>query len=114
MDELSLSDDWWWIDFLEDELDPMLDNDLVMLLEHSGEDRESFESFRLLKQWLKESDPIEGWPIEARLERMRNNIMLAIEETPVAERPVEKPVVKPLAPKTKQPSRRPLDNSASP
>ena len=110
MDVLGLSDDWWWIDFLEDELDPMLDNDLVMLLEHSGEDRESFESFRLLKQWLKESDPIEGWPIEARLKRMRDNIMLAIEETPAEVRPVEKPVEK----KSKPPAQCPLDNSVSP
>lgn len=73
-------DEWWWIDFLENELDPMLDKDLQMLLEHSGEDRDAFENFRLLKQWVKESDPVKDWPVEARLQRMRSRVMEAIQQ----------------------------------
>jgi hypothetical protein len=79
MDVISSEEDWWWIDFLENELDPMLDKDLQMLLENSSEDRQSFETFRLLKQWLSESDPIKGWPVEDRLPRMRARVMSVVE-----------------------------------
>lgn len=79
MDVISTEEEWWWIDFLENELDPMLDKDLQMLLEHSGEDRQTFETFRLLKQWLSESDPIKDWPVGDRLPRMRSRIMSVVE-----------------------------------
>lgn len=79
MDATSSEEEWWWIDFLENELDPMLDKDLEMLLEHSGEDRQAFETFRLLKQWLRESDPIGDWPVEERLPRMRSRVMDVVE-----------------------------------
>ena len=70
--------DWWWIDYLENELELSLERDLEMLLQHSQEDRDSFENFRLLKQWVKESDPVAAWPLEERAERMRKNVMAAI------------------------------------
>jgi hypothetical protein len=72
--------EWWWIDYLENELDSSLEADLEMLLQHSQEDRDSFENFRLLKQWLRESDPVLNWPLDARLERTRAKIMNAIED----------------------------------
>lgn len=78
MDVIKSEDEWWWIDFIENELDPMLDRDLQTLLEQSQEDRDTFETFRLLKYWLKDSDPIAGWPIEERLERMRARVMQAV------------------------------------
>lgn len=90
--EDSLKDtDWWWIDYLENELDSVLEKDLEMLLQHSQEDRDSFENFRLLKQWVRESDPIAGWPVEDRMVRIRANVMAAIfdletEETPLAKK----------------------------
>ncbi len=68
----------WGIDYLENELDAALENDLQTLLQHSQEDRDSFENFRLLKQWLKESDPVADWPVEERAENMRKNVMAAI------------------------------------
>lgn len=70
--------EWWWIDYLENELDAALEKDLATLLHHSQEDRDSFENFRLLRQWIKESDPVAGWPIEARADKMRANVMAAI------------------------------------
>lgn len=70
--------EWWWIDYLENELDAVLEKDLELLLHHSQEDRDSFENFRLLKQWIKESDPVAAWPIEARTDKMRANVMAAI------------------------------------
>lgn len=80
MDVTAKETEWWWIDYLENELDSSLEADLEMLLEHSQEDRDSFENFRLLKAWVRESDPILNWPIEARLERSRAKIMNAIED----------------------------------
>jgi len=71
--------EWWWIDYLEDELDSSLEKDLGLLLEHSQEDRDSFENFRLLRQWVRESDTIAGWPVEERLKRVRANVMAAVE-----------------------------------
>ncbi len=49
--------EWWWIDYLEDEFDPSLNQDLEKLLGCSQEDRDVFESFRALRQWLRRSDP---------------------------------------------------------
>jgi hypothetical protein len=80
MDVSHKETEWWWIDYLENELDSSLEADLEMLLQHSQEDRDSFENFRLLKQWVRESDPILDWPIEARLQRARAKIMNAIED----------------------------------
>jgi hypothetical protein len=82
MDVSQKETEWWWIDYLENELDSSLEADLEMLLQHSQEDRDSFENFRLLKQWVRESDPILNWPIEERLELVRAKIMSAIEDMP--------------------------------
>lgn len=80
MEDTSHETEWWWIDYLENEMDPSLDKDLELLLEHSQEDRDAFENFRLLKEWLRESDPVADWPIEARLERVRRNIMMTVNQ----------------------------------
>lgn len=79
MEDLSKDTEWWWIDYLENELEPVLERDLGLLLEVSEEDRDSFENFRLLKQWVRESDPVGDWPVEERCARMRKNVMNAIE-----------------------------------
>ena len=71
--------EWWWIDYLENELNHAMDADLLTLLENSEDDRVSFEQMRLLKQWVAESDPVADWPIEERLARMRRNVMQAID-----------------------------------
>lgn len=75
--------DWWWIDFLENEFDPGLEKDLELLLEHSQEDRDSFENFRLLKQWVRESDPVAGWRVEERLQKVRSKVMTSIQDLEV-------------------------------
>ncbi|MBX3022826.1 MAG: hypothetical protein KF799_14220 [Bdellovibrionales bacterium] len=79
-DSLKDTEWWWWIDYLENEFDPTLDKDLELLLEHSAEDRDSFENFRLLKQWVKESDPASGVDSDQCLMRMRSHIMSAIDQ----------------------------------
>ena len=70
---------WWWIDYLENEFEPGLEADLQLLLEHSQEDRDSFDNFCLLRKWVKESDPVGEWPLEDRLKRVRASVMSAIE-----------------------------------
>ena len=74
-----IEEHWWWIDYLENELEPGLERDLQLLLEHSQEDRDSFNNFCLLRQWVRESDPVLAWPLETRLARVRTNVMNAIE-----------------------------------
>ena len=71
--------EWWWIDYLEDELTPELDRDLRFLLEQSADDRQSFESFRLLREWLRASDPVAKMPLEASSRAIRSRVMRAIE-----------------------------------
>ncbi len=75
-----IEEEWWWIDYLENEFEPGLEKDLQFLLENSEEDRESFENFRLLRHWVMESDPVSGWPLEDRLRRVHKNVMTAIEQ----------------------------------
>jgi hypothetical protein len=99
--EDSLKDtEWWWIDYLENELDAVLEKDLETLLQHSQEDRDSFENFRLLRQWLRDSDPVAGWPVEERAARMRANVMAAIQDLtiePAAEPRYARPATKSLS-----------------
>lgn len=40
----------------------------------------SLQEVELLTTWIRHSDPIQGWPIEQRLERVRSKIMSAIED----------------------------------
>lgn len=76
--------DWWWIDFLECELDASLEKDIELLLEKSQEDRDNFETFRLLRAWVKESDAVNEAEIEERAVRLRAGVMDAIaKEAPV-------------------------------
>lgn len=72
--------EWWWIDYLENEMEVGLEKDLQLLLQHSQEDRDSFERFRILKEWLRDSDSVKGWPIEDRLVRVHKGVMQAIEQ----------------------------------
>jgi hypothetical protein len=83
---MEMGNEWWWIDYLENEMDPGLDHDLRLLLEHSQEDRDSFENFRLLREWVRASDPVASWPVETRVTRVRANVMQAIEQIDKAEK----------------------------
>lgn len=75
-------EDSWWVDYLENEMDPSLEKDLQLLLQNSQEDRDAFESYRLLREWLLASDPIGDWPLEARLKNVRQNVMEKISALP--------------------------------
>jgi hypothetical protein len=95
-------EDSWWVDYLENEMDPSLEKDLQLLLQNSQEDRDAFESYRLLREWLKASDPIGDWPLEARLKNIRQNVMEGISALPAPTdylgTPPENPLSKSLRP----------------
>ncbi|MGZ3722947.1 MAG: hypothetical protein ACXVA9_08465 [Bdellovibrionales bacterium] len=78
-DEMGITE-WWWVEYLENEMDPVIEKDLELLLQHSEEDRVSFEHIRLVREWLGSCDPIKDWPLEDRLTRMRRKVMRAIEK----------------------------------
>lgn len=75
--------EWWWLEELEEKPQPP-----------RPWKTDSLEKFRLLKQWVRDCDPVGGWPLESRLERVRKNVMQAITED--AEK-VQPPPAKPWA-----------------
>lgn len=71
-------ENWWWIDYMEGELDPTTHPDIEFLLEKSPADREEFESWRTLKSWVREVDPIkEAQWSESDLSNLKEKILKA-------------------------------------
>jgi hypothetical protein len=94
MDELINDEDdhateWWWIDYLENEMEPGLEKDLQALLQCSQEDRDTFEQFRVLREWLRAADPAAHLPLDNRLERLRREVMHSIEQLDTAKDAVD-------------------------
>lgn len=83
--ETLTDESWWWIDYLEDELDPSLDRDLQLLLEVSEEDRQAFEKFRLLREWVRESDQASDFNIDDKLAGLTLKVMQEVNRTQVPE-----------------------------
>ena len=73
--------EWWWIDYLENDLDPTTAADIEYLLNNSESDQDEFERWRLLRMWVQESDPAirggESWRSE-ELVAHKNRIMDAV------------------------------------
>lgn len=70
--------DWWWVDYLENEMDPSLEKDLEELLKCSASDRAAFDKISLVRRWLSESDPAKGLPVEAAAKRVRRKVMAVL------------------------------------
>jgi len=73
--------DWWWIDYMEGELEPTTLPDIEFLLEKSPADRQNFESWQLLKSWVKEVDeasPSECLWSEAELSQLKLKTMSSL------------------------------------
>lgn len=67
--------DSWWIEYLEDEMDPSLQADLETLLARSESDRISLESLSSIRTWIKESDPMEDlWRPEFEAESLKKTL----------------------------------------
>jgi len=80
MSDESGATEWWWVEYLENEMDPAVEKDLELLLQHSEEDRTSFEHIRLVREWLGSCDPVKDWPLEDRIAKVRRTVMRAIEK----------------------------------
>ncbi len=73
--------DWWWIDYLENEMDLGLEKDLELLLQCSQEDRDSFEQFRLVREWVRAAEPaVSSAKFDESLKRMRQGVMHALDK----------------------------------
>lgn len=77
-----MSDDTWWIEFMEDEVEPSLRLGMEKMLRESNEDHNRLENMARLRQWIKESDPSEDlWRSEVnknRLNSLQEKIMSKI------------------------------------
>ena len=49
-----------WLDYLENEVEPSLREDVELLLEHSAEDKKRLNDWKLLKSSLRRADPLKN------------------------------------------------------
>lgn len=68
-----MSDDTWWIEFMEDEVEPGLRMDMEKMLKESHEEAASLENMARLRLWTKESDPAEELWRPEKWEQMRQS-----------------------------------------
>jgi hypothetical protein len=66
---------WWWVATLK------------KILWKRFMDRESLESLRLLRLWIKECDPARDIPTDARAKELRTKVMQAIENLEIENKP---------------------------
>lgn len=86
MGEEEKETDWWWIDYLEGEMDAQIEADLLVLLDHSEKDREAFDNFRLIREWVRDSDPARTLEWSAvELNHGRRRIMSQIQRSDARE-----------------------------
>lgn len=71
-DDKAPEGEWWWLDEIEENTSAA-ENPRPWKTE-------SLEKFRLLKNWIRECDPVDKWPVEARIERVRKRVMDVIED----------------------------------
>ena len=75
-----LYDENWWLEYLEGELEPSLNEDLKILLKNSPADRRCVSELEHARRMIKESDE-ETLPENGRYyEELHDRIMAAIEE----------------------------------
>lgn len=76
----SLYKDDWWLEHLEEELEPNLREDLELLLMSSKEDRRVFESLERTRRLVKESDDVALPESGLYYQDLHDRIMSAIDE----------------------------------
>ncbi len=81
MSDSNPESNWWWVDYMEGELDPTTHPDIEFLLEKSADDREEFESWRTLRAWVKDVDPAQNKELwsSAELNVLKDDILKSIE-----------------------------------
>lgn len=73
--------EWWWIDYLEDEVEPDWRKDLEQVLQNSSHAQKTLETFKALKAWVKST---EGADLEATApdywQGLHDNIMSQLDK----------------------------------
>jgi hypothetical protein len=70
--------DNWWVEYIEQELDPTEKREAEWYLQHSPLDRMIVENLISTKEVLKAADHGANWPSEAWGEMMESRIMTAL------------------------------------
>jgi hypothetical protein len=71
----------WWMDYLEDELEPEFKRELASLLARSSSDRKFLNDTAQVRQWIKQSDPISDLWDESRFVELAERITAALAKT---------------------------------
>jgi hypothetical protein len=78
--------DDWWLEHLEEELEPNLREDLELLLKNSKSDRGILESLKGTRRLLKSSDEVAMPESGLFYDNMHNKIMASLEDEVIEER----------------------------
>src|SRR5689334_2164663 len=78
-----MSRDSWWVDFLENDVEPGLKEDMEKLLAKSGKDRASLDALASLRQWVADSDPAQDLWKEEKMAALTEKINRAVKATPL-------------------------------
>jgi hypothetical protein len=77
-----MSRDQWWVDFLENEVEPGLKLDLEKLLAKSGKDRAALDALANLRRWIADSDPVNDLWSNEKMRALAKKIDQAVEALP--------------------------------
>jgi hypothetical protein len=77
-----MSRDAWWVEFLENEIEPSLRQDMEKLLRKSRRHQASLESLAQLRQWVEDSDPVEDLWDEEKVRKAQAKLLKAIAKQP--------------------------------
>jgi hypothetical protein len=78
--------DDWWLEHLEEELEPNLREDLELLLKNSKADRKILESLKKTRRVLKSSDEVAMPESGLFYENLHNKIMASLDDEVIEER----------------------------
>ncbi len=81
--------DEWWIDFIEGDLEPSLEEDLKLLLLSSDADRKRLAELQVFREQVRQSEDVYMPESGQFYENMHDKIMAAVEQTEM-EPPVER------------------------
>lgn len=77
-----MSRDAWWVEFLENEIEPSLRQDMEKLLRKSKRHQASLESLAHLRQWVEDSDPVADLWDEDKMKKAQAKLMKVIDRQP--------------------------------
>jgi hypothetical protein len=79
MNKKDQESEWYWVDFMEDDIDESLKEDLSLILEHSKAKKDILTDFRAIREIVAASDlQVDENP--GRFSRIQNNVMSRIQQ----------------------------------